>query len=323
MVGYLLSLALTATTAQPIEFAGSGGFKLQGEFAFPADPRPAAAVLLLPGSGPTDRNGNQPGFTINLLKDLSDELTAMGLVTFRFDKRAVNAPSYRAQWGSDPAKYPDLFSWKRFTDDVSAAYRTLRFHPRVRPNHVFILGHSEGGVFAIYKAAALRPRGLILLGTPGRDLGTVIIEQMDNSMDRQPVAPEVRTLVKAQNREVIASYRAGTPFTGELHPFLRPLYQPANAGYLLTALRYDPAPDLARFTGPVFIANGGKDIQVRAESDFKLLRAARPDAKATLVSGASHNFKAVGDPLRELGFAGPVLPELIRELRSWPPLRPN
>ena len=80
-----------------VEFAGSDGFTLRGTLTSPQSGGPSPAILLIPGSGPTDRNGNQPpALVTDLLKQLADVLTKSGFTTLRFDKRATHV--YAAVW---------------------------------------------------------------------------------------------------------------------------------------------------------------------------------------------------------------------------------
>src|SRR5438128_1948923 len=114
-----------ATTTKEISFAGVGGLKLQGTFEAPAGATGMKALLLLPGSGPTDRNGNQPpGLITDLLKQIADDLAAHGIASFRFDKRAAHV--HAADWPKDASKLNDFFAWDKFVGDAGAALDVLR-----------------------------------------------------------------------------------------------------------------------------------------------------------------------------------------------------
>lgn len=311
-----------APRAEPIQFEGFGRTRLQGEFLLPPTTgQRAPGVLLLPGSGPTDRNGNQLGLNTNLLKDLAGHLAAKGYATLRFDKRAVPVPFNTSQWPRGAEALNEYFGWDAFTGDAAAAYRRLRWHPNVDPQRVLILGHSEGGLIALALASRVQPNGLILLGTPGRPLGDILVEQVDSQMDRQPMDANLRETIKQQNRDAVAAYRAGRAYDGPLHPGLRSLYNPTVAKYLQGTLGLDPAPLLRRYAGPVFLANGESDIQVHVDRDMMHLARQSERRKAVRIPKASHNFKAVSDPFKEPGFTGPIVPELYSALNAW--LREN
>ncbi len=316
MVGLPLSLVGPAT-AQPVEFMGAKGMRLVGEYGVPNQGGVRPAVLLLPGSGPTDRDGNQPAFQANLLKDLAAILNEEGFVTLRFDKRAVGRPSYTSQWPKTAEAIGEFFRFENFEGDVLAAYRRLRFHPRVDPNRVLILGHSEGGILAISVAKRAKPAGLMLLGTPGRSMGDLLIEQIDAAMTRQKVPEPMATQIKENNRAIVASYRKGEAYKGEVHPGLRALYNPSVAHYLKRAIPLDPSHELRGFAGPVYLANGESDVQVHPVRDMGPLQKAASHAKAFVAPSASHNFKRVADPNKELGIAGPIEPGFVNSLRTW------
>ena len=172
-----------------VQFAGVGGFSLRGTLTLPAGDKPAPALLLIPGSGPTDRNGNQPpALVTDLLKQLAERLAREGVATLRFDKRATHV--YAADWPKDPDALNRFFGWDRFTGDAKLAYLYLRGRPGIDPKRAGILGHSEGGIIALVVGAEMaaspdRPAALVLAGTPGRPLGDVVHNQVADTLTRQ------------------------------------------------------------------------------------------------------------------------------------------
>jgi uncharacterized protein len=120
-----------------------------------------AAALLLPGSGPTDRNGNEAGGeTADTLKLISAILTRDGIMTFRFDKYFTGRTG-AGKYASDPGSATiqgDL-------DQADAAYKFLGEQSAADPAKLLVLGHSEGGMIALQIAtsAAGKPAGLALL----------------------------------------------------------------------------------------------------------------------------------------------------------------
>src|SRR5205085_6509368 len=132
------------------------------------------------GSGPTDRNGNQPpALTTDLLRQIADILAAEGIASFRYDKRGMSAN--RATMPKDHAEWPGFFDWPQFVGDARAAFATLAGQPDVVPDRVGVLGHSEGGILALELGSGgegPRPRVLVLAATPGRPLGQVMHAQL-------------------------------------------------------------------------------------------------------------------------------------------------
>ncbi len=307
-----------------VHFPGAGGFTLRGTLTVPAADQPSPALLLLPGSGPTDRDGNQPpALVTDLLKQLAETLAKEGIATLRFDKRASHV--YVADWPKDVAGLNRFFSWQNFTDDAKLAYLYLRSRPGVDAKRSGILGHSEGGIIALAVASALaakdRPAALVLAGTPGRPLSEVVHNQVADLLSRQKATPDQVTFFLDKNdsitREVI---RTGV-VPADVPPGLAALFPPSAALYLQAVLPLDPR-DLARqVTGPVFVMNGEKDIQVLPEKDTLPLAAALRARKGSapvgleIIPGASHNLKPIAaDPN---GFTGPVAPAALERLSAW------
>jgi hypothetical protein len=86
-----------------VTFAGVGGLSLHGTLLLPwALKGKVPGLLLLPGSGPTSRNGDQPPLLVtDLLKQIAERLAKQGYASLRFDKRA--APGYARFWPTDSA----------------------------------------------------------------------------------------------------------------------------------------------------------------------------------------------------------------------------
>ena len=138
----------------------------------PAHAQNAPAFVLLPGSGPTDRDDNVPqmGLKIDLLKQVAERMAADGLATFRYDKRAAQVN--RNAWPSDVNEFGTFFSWDNHVADATAAYDFLRHQPGIDPDKVGMLGHSEGALIALKVASdpANKVAGLIMLAGQGRPL---------------------------------------------------------------------------------------------------------------------------------------------------------
>jgi dipeptidyl aminopeptidase/acylaminoacyl peptidase len=330
-VAVAVLLVSPAAGAQPesreVVFPGDGGLELRGTLLFPAadtDTR-VPAMLLLPGSGPTDRDGNQqPILKTDLLRQIAERLAAEGVATLRFDKRAVRA--YQASWPKDPAGLDEFFAFEHFTGDAAAAYQFLRDQPRINPARMSILGHSEGGLIALQLGADMagtprQPAGLVLAGTAGRTLDLVLREQIANLLPRQGAdEATIKQYMEALDA-AIAAVRTGRPLPADLPTGLRPLFNPTVLKLLRSYFTIDPADLAARVKGSVLILQGEKDSQVSARQDTPRLEnalrsRAGSDAEVLVVPGASHNLKKItGDA--DPGFTGPVAPEALDRLAAW------
>ncbi len=328
---FILTLLLSAGLARASETAtvlqgiaqGAGNTPLALTLVMPAGKQQPAkgwpALLLIQGSGPTDRDGNQPPhIRTDLLRQIAEHLAAQGVATLRYDKRGMHANN--ASLPADASAYPDFFRWENFVGDAMAAFRFLAEHPGIDGGRTGILGHSEGGMIALSAAAQLKPAPavLVLAATPGRRMDAVIPEQLERLLiEQQAPANQSRALLAA-NRRIMETIINTGQVPAEMPRGLAPLY-PAYAGPFLQAfLKLEPASLARSFPGPVLVLQGQGDTQVSAERDAPALDnafAARGPAPHSLrlFPQLSHNFKSRTVP----DLSGPVGEEMLRALSEW------
>jgi uncharacterized protein len=313
-------------TEREVTFAGAGGLQLRGTLVVPARKGKVPGVLLLPGSGPTDRNGNQPpAFTTDLLKQIAERLAADGYASLRFDKRAAHV--YAATWPKDVAALNDMFSYDAFVGDARAGFDSLRSQPEINPKQTVIAGHSEGALIAMQVAHDLEgkpnaPAALILLSSSGRPYGPLITEQVFASLKRSNVTgdaakPYEDYLPRAIDQVIKQGTAPPNPPQG-----LGPLFNPTAMKLLQVELALDPAKLLSGYSGPVLVIQGEKDIQISPARDFPVLQSAlksrkRGTYKAIVILSASHNLKHVENENAEPGFTGPVVPQVLDTISDW------
>lgn len=314
-------------TEREVSFTGAGGFQLRGTLVLPAGTKgKVPGVLLLPGSGPTDRNGNQPPQLItDVLKQIAERLAADGYASLRFDKRSAHV--YASSWPKDTAAFNDLFSYDAFIGDARAALDFLKAQPEINPKQTVVAGHSEGGLYAIQLVHDLEgkpnaPAALILLSTAGRNYGDLITDQVFASLKRSNVTgaaakPYEDYLPQAIDQVIKQGSAPPNPPQG-----LGPLFNPTAMKLLQVELALDPAKVLSTYTGPVLVIQGEKDIQISPTKDFPLLQSTlktrkKGTYKAVLILSASHNLKRVENETREPGFTGPVVPQVLDEIAGW------
>ena len=294
------ALAILASVAAPagaaeVEAPGPLG-PLRGTLVEPAGDASAPLALIVPGSGPTDRDGNNPyGMKAAVYSRLAADLAARGVASVRIDKRGLfgSARAIRNPFDVTVSDYADdLFAW-------AAALRQSR-----GADGVWLIGHSEGGLVALAAAArdAAPWRGLVLLATPGRPVGEVLRGQLaDATADADFLSAAA---------DAIGELEAGRTVPQESLPAgLQPLLNDAVQPYLIDLLRYDPARLAAATDIPMLIAWGDADLQV-AEADFAALAAARPDAATLRLPGINHVFKAAPADDRHANFAAYADPDL-------------
>jgi pimeloyl-ACP methyl ester carboxylesterase len=248
---------------------------LEGTVLCPDTPAPWPAVLLIAGSGPTDRNGNSvglPGLN-NSLRLLAEALADRGIASVRYDKRGIGGS--RAAMTSEAELRFDMLA-----DDAAAWVQRMRLDPRF--STVTVIGHSEGSLLGMLATQRANADAYVSLEGAGRSASAVIHEQLAS---RAP-AP-----LAAQADSIMAEIDAGRT-VDSVPPALAAIFRPSVQPYLVSWFRYDPAKEVAKLQVPVLIVQGTTDIQVSPE-DARLLAAADPRARLVLVDGMNHVLKLV------------------------------
>jgi uncharacterized protein len=293
-----MALAMAASVATPIEtFVEAPGPSgpLKGTMLSPPAAR-APVVLIVPGSGPTDRDGNNPlGVRAATYKRLAEELAERGVATVRIDKRGMFA-------SAAAVADPNAVTIADYVDDVDAWSSAIR--QRTGASCLWLLGHSEGGLVALAAAQEVRGIcGLILISTAGRPLGAVLRDQLRANPANAPVLDQALAAIDA--------LEAGRPAdTTRMHPALMPLFAPPLQPFLINLFALDPARLIALYRGPIAIVHGLRDIQV-SEADARLLKKANPRAELVLLPDVNHVLKTVAsdDPGENVAtYADPALP---------------
>jgi pimeloyl-ACP methyl ester carboxylesterase len=268
-----------------------------------------APVLIIPGSGPTDRDGNSPlGIRAASYRLLAEGLAARGIGSVRIDKRGMFG-SAAAAADANAVTVAD------YAADVRTWVETIR--AKTKAPCVWLLGHSEGGLMAL-AAAARAPQGvcgLVLVAAPGRKLGTVLREQLRANPANAPLLDEaLGAIAKLEAGERVDAAR--------LHPALMPLFAPPVQGFLISLMAQDPAALLARFDGPVLVVQGRRDLQVAA-ADAERLAAARSGVKLAMLDGVNHALKQVASDDRAANMATyadpdmPLAPGVVEAIASF------
>lgn len=266
-------------------------------------------VLMVPGSGPTDRDGNNPmGVKAASLKLLAEGLAARGIASVRIDKRGL--------FGSDRAiADANKVTIGDYASDVHTWIDVIR--KRTGARCVWVLGHSEGGLVTL--AAAQQPAeicGLVLVAAAGRPIGEVMRAQLHANPANAPILDEADTAITAL--EAGKSVDAST-----LNPALAPLFNAAVQPYEIDLFSHDPAKLIAAYNGPVLIVQGERDMQVSVTDDATKLAAADPNATLALVPGMNHVLKVVASDDRAANIATygdpalPLAPGLVERIADF------
>ncbi|MBI1825841.1 MAG: alpha/beta hydrolase [Planctomycetes bacterium] len=319
-----------AVEMHDISFKGVGGLELHGTLMTPEckDAAGCPAILLIPGSGPTDRDGNQKPYVVtDLLKQTAERMSTDGFATLRFDKRAF--AEYKEKWPKDPAKFEEFFSWDSFVGDAEAAFRILSTQKGIDPKRVGIFGHSEGAIIAVAaataKAESVAPNVLILAGMPGRKLADCVEEQLRDHLPLMGKTDKEIAELVAANADIMKLAIEQGKIRDEVPNDLKGLYPKGFGTYLQKYLALNPSELVAQYAGPVLLIQGEKDAQTNPKLDLPLLEAASKARKSGsvetfIVKDGSHNLKRTSGPL-DPGFTGPVDADMLNKTVNW--LRTN
>ncbi len=278
---FLLALAMplivpTDLVETEIEAPGPNG-SLKGLMLGPPTAAGAPVVLIIPGSGPTDRDGNSPhGLHTDMYKLLAQGLAAQGIASVRIDKRGMYSSAAAIPNGDD-------VTIADYADDVHRWAMTIR--QQTGAKCIWVLGHSEGGLVAMVASKDNPPDicGLLLVATAGRRLGDVMRGQLRANAANAPILDEALHDIDA--------LEAGKRVE-EVSDLLLPLFRPAVQGFLINLFSYDPPKLLATQTGPVLILQGERDIQISVD-DARLLKGAAATAKLMLLPNVNHILETV------------------------------
>lgn len=263
--------------------------KIYGSFAVPNTDKPVPVVLIIAGSGPTDRNGNQGTVNTNAYKLIADSLQNAGIASLRYDKRGV---------GESAAALKDE-SQMRFEDAVADAIGIIReLKEDKRFSSVIVLGHSEGSLVGMMAAAQEPVQAYISVAGIANSADKIIVRQIAGQSEELGLKAAF----------ILDSIKNGKHITdpgGELSALFRPSVQP----YLLSWIKYDPQAEIKKLSIPVLILQGTTDLQV-SEGEAITLKEAYPKATLKVIKNMNHVLRiAPEDRTKNMAtYSMPTLP---------------
>lgn len=269
---------------------------LSGTLLYPNVTKKIPVVLIIAGSGPTDRNGNSTMTTNNSLKMLAEGLYKNEIASVRFDKRGV------AQ-SADAAINELNLRFENFIDDAKAWVNLLQKDSRF--SEIIIAGHSQGSLIGIITAQKSEVSKFISLAGPGVPAGEVIKEQLNTqpASIKDKALPIIKKLENGKTVEKVPQ---------NMFSLFRPSIQP----YMISWFNYDPQKEIKNLNKPVLIIQGKNDLQVTV-LDAQKLNEANKNAEIHIIEKMNHILKeAEADRMLNLAtYANPDLPladELIK-----------
>ncbi len=265
-------------------------------------------VLIIPGSGPTDRNGNNPaGISANSYELLALALADQGISTLRADKRGMYS-SASAIADANALTIGD------YASDADTWVTSMQ--ASLKRTCIWLLGHSEGGLVALVAAQGKKNIcGVILVTAPGRKLDVILREQLSSNPANAPLLPDAN--------HALDELSAGRKIdVAAMHPALQSLFKPAVQPFLIDMFGRDPAKLSSSTNVPLLIIGGGRDIQV-SRADADALAAANPKAKKVMINDMTHVLKAANTDGLAASIATysnrnlPIHPELVKTITAF------
>ncbi len=283
---------------------------VDGALVRPDGPGPFPAVVMVAGSGPTDRDWNSPLLPgpNGSARLIAESLAEAGFASLRYDKRVVGphaAENIQALMGK--------LSMRSHLDEFTGAVHLLASQPYVRSDRIFALANSEGTLHALnYQThnPAIPLAGLVLIGPPGRAVGVVARSQLAAQAAGMPNGDELMT----RYDEAISQFLAGEPITPDpslpqgVQLLLQSLAAPVNLPFARELWMADAATPLSQVDIPTLIVIGKKDLQVDWQADGEPLQqavAGRANVTFLFPDDANHILKHEPRPRAEL-----TLPEV-------------
>ncbi|MHB1544536.1 MAG: alpha/beta hydrolase family protein [Gammaproteobacteria bacterium] len=302
---------LTSTTIH----VHTTGVVLAGILSRPRRPGLVPAILLLPGSGPVDENGNAAGILEDdLYEQLADTLSCRGYAVLRYSKLGIPPSTGDA----------NRVTLATYAQNVRDLVTFLRHEPGINPRQIVLMGHSEGGLIALDAAPNLGVRAMVLLESPGLPLERVLESQIAMQARLRGARPRQVFQTEGRLKAALRAIRATPGYRLRLQGPLRAnsyarLFAHA-AGLLRSELVQDPVLLIKRLRQlPVLIIQGKDDIQVLPQNG-QTLATADPSATFIEIPHLTHDLVSCHGPL--LGCALPLPGTLLdrtlmRHLVRW------
>jgi pimeloyl-ACP methyl ester carboxylesterase len=273
---------------------------LYGNLCMPSNKDTCTLAIFISGSGPTDRNSNNPYMKNNALKKLAHALAENGIASLRYDKRGI------AESKSAGKEEADL-RFDMYVDDLKAWITQMRLDKRFKK--IVLLGHSEGALIGML--AANEADGYVSMAGAGRSADSLIQIQLNTQ----------HADFKNKAYAMLDTLRSGKHIVNPDKDMMS-LFRPSIQDYLMSWMKYNPQTEIKKLKVPVLIVQGNKDLQVSVE-DSELLYRAKPDARYKIINNMNHVlFLVEGDDVSD-NYAAysnsklPVAEDLVKEISEF------
>ncbi len=279
---------------------------LYGSLVLPEEGDGYPVALIIPGSGPTDRNGNSPNLPgeNNSLKLMAEALAENGIASLRYDKRGAgkNAQAVTSEEDMD---------FDQFVKDAEQWITLLEEDDRF--TNIVVLGHSQGSLEGMIASADTSVDAFISVAGAGRPIDEVLLEQLESLSNE----------LYRESQAILESLKQGDTVE-EVNEQLLSVFRPSVQPFMISWMNYDPVEQIQKLDTPALIINGTHDIQV-PEEDAEKLAEAKSGSELLLIEGMNHvlkdapadeeeNMKTYSDPT--LPLADGLMPEILTFLKD-------
>ncbi|GAA0451620.1 alpha/beta hydrolase [Alkalibacillus silvisoli] len=273
---------------------------LQGEFLQPSDEAASTIALIIPGSGPTDRNGNSPGMENDSLKMIAETLADEGIASLRYSKRGAGE-------NSEVTIPEEELAIEDLVEDAVKWLQKIKNEEQF--DEVIIVGHSQGALIGSLAALQVNIDGFVSLAGAGRSMDEVLHDQLSLQLPEDLMEEAEMIIEKLSEGEIVEEVST------DLYSLFRPTVQP----FLSTWLTYEPTEIMASVEVPALIVQGTHDTQI-FEEDAENLAEAHGDAELVIVEGMNHVLKDSSNPDDLSSYNDPSLPlseELVEAIQNY------
>ena len=260
---------LSAQTEKIITLKTATG-DLEGTLMTPESNSSKTIALIIAGSGPTDRDGNNPAMKNNSLKMLAAELNKKGIASLRYDKRGIGNSQKAGLKESD-------LRFENYVNDAKAWVVYLNRDQKF--NRIVVIGHSEGSLIGMIASQEKNVTKFVSIAGAGQPADQIIREQLKS----QPPT------VTISSNAILDELKKGKTVEN-IPQMLNSLFRPSVQPYMISWIKYDPQKEIAKLKIPVLIIQGTTDIQVNLD-DANRLAKALPKAKLVVIEGMNHIMK--------------------------------
>ena len=250
-------------------------YVVDGTLLLPNSKEKPKLTIIIGGSGPTDRNGNQNFLKNNSLKKLAESLSNQGIATFRYDKRVVKQ-----------VRTGNIDKNTMFDDFVKDAISVIDYFKKMNAySKIYVIGHSQGSLVGML-AGKDRMDGFVSISGAGKSIDSVVIEQVGRT------APQFTE----DTKRVFGIMRSGKT-TSDYPPVLYSIFNMEIQPFMMNWMQYDPKEIIKSLNVPILILNGTKDLQVGVE-EANSLKNASQNAELKIIDNMNHvMFIIDGDDL--------------------------